>query len=81
CYAPLRHIIEIFNLPAVSSLIGLGAFPATHRQSLGILGMHGTYEANMTMHIADVIFSVGVRFDYRTTNNLAIYCPNATVLH
>ncbi|STM57742.1 acetolactate synthase 3 catalytic subunit [Escherichia coli] len=46
-----------------------------------MLGMHGTYEANMTMHNADVIFAVGVRFDDRTTNNLAKYCPNATVLH
>lgn len=81
CYVPLRHIIETFNLPVVSSLMGLGAFPATHRQSLGMLGMHGTYEANMTMHNADVIFAVGVRFDDRTTNNLAKYCPNATVLH
>ena len=43
--------------------------------------MHGTYEANMAMHNADVIFAVGVRFDDRTTNNLAKYCPNATVLH
>lgn len=46
-----------------------------------MLGMHGTYEANMTMHNSDVIFAVGVRFDDRTTNNLARYCPNATVLH
>lgn len=61
--------------------MGLGAFPATHRQALGMLGMHGTYEANMTMHHSDVIFAVGVRFDDRTTNNLAKYCPNATVLH
>ena len=60
---------------------GAGAFPATHRRALGMLGMHGTYEANMTMHNADVIFAVGVRFDDRTTNNLAKYCPNATVLH
>ena len=60
---------------------GAGAFPATHRQALGMLGMHGTYEANMTMHNADVIFAVGARFDDRTTNNLAKYCPNATVLH
>src|SRR5690606_37448570 len=60
---------------------GLGAFPATHRQALGMLGRHGTYEANMVMHNSDVIFAVGVRFDDRTTNNLAKYCPNATVLH
>lgn len=73
--------MEALNLPVVSSLMGTGAFPATHRQALGMLGMHGTYEANMTMHNADVIFAVGVRFDDRTTNNLAKYCPNATVLH
>ncbi len=81
CHEQLGQIAEALNLPVVSSLMGLGAFPATHRQALGMLGMHGTYEANMTMHHSDVIFAVGVRFDDRTTNNLAKYCPNATVLH
>ncbi|WP_067706838.1 acetolactate synthase 3 large subunit [Erwinia sp. ErVv1] len=81
CHDELRQIAETLNLPVTASLMGLGAFPGTHRQSLGMLGMHGTYEANMTMHNADVIFAVGVRFDDRTTNNLAKYCPNATVLH
>lgn len=81
CGTPLRQLVEKLNLPVASSLMGLGAFPGTHRQSLGMLGMHGTYEANMTMHHSDVIFAVGVRFDDRTTNNLAKYCPNATVLH
>ena len=81
CHLQLKEAVEALNLPVVSSLMGLGAFPATHRQALGMLGMHGTYEANMTMHNADVIFAVGVRFDDRTTNNLAKYCPNATVLH
>ncbi|WP_313082069.1 acetolactate synthase 3 large subunit [Atlantibacter sp.] len=81
CDAPLRGLVERLNLPVASSLMGLGAFPGSHRQSLGMLGMHGTYEANMTMHHSDVIFAVGVRFDDRTTNNLAKYCPNATVLH
>ncbi len=81
CEAELRELVEKLNLPVATSLMGLGAFPATHRQALGMLGMHGTYEANMTMHHADVIFAVGVRFDDRTTNNLAKYCPNATVLH
>ncbi|ONG12789.1 acetolactate synthase 3 large subunit, partial [Escherichia coli] len=81
CHQQLKETVEALNLPVVSSLMGLGAFPATHRQALGMLGMHGTYEANMTMHNADVIFAVGVRFDDRTTNNLAKYCPNATVLH
>ncbi|MGB9097535.1 acetolactate synthase 3 large subunit [Erwinia sp.] len=81
CDEELRQIAEKLNLPVTCSLMGLGAFPGTHRQSVGMLGMHGTYEANMTMHNADVIFAVGVRFDDRTTNNLAKYCPNATVLH
>lgn len=69
CHEQLGQIAEALNLPVVSSLMGLGAFPATHRPALGMLGMHGTYEANMTMHHSDVIFAVGVRFDDRTTNN------------
>ena len=81
CEPQLRELVEKLKLPVASSLMGLGAFPATHSQALGMLGMHGTYEANMTMHHSDVIFAVGVRFDDRTTNNLAKYCPNATVLH
>lgn len=81
CEAELLELAEQLNLPVTSSLMGLGAFPGTHRQSVGMLGMHGTYEANKTMHHADVIFAVGVRFDDRTTNNLAKYCPDATVLH
>ena len=81
CSDELKTLSESLNVPVVSSLMGLGAFPGTHRQALGMLGMHGTYEANMAMHNADVIFAVGVRFDDRTTNNLEKYCPNATVLH
>ena len=81
CEAELLQLAEQLNIPVTSSLMGLGAFPGTHRQSVGMLGMHGTYEANMTMHNADLIFAIGVRFDDRTTNNLAKYCPNATVLH
>ncbi|MGD8164626.1 acetolactate synthase 3 large subunit [Pantoea sp. FN0307] len=81
CHEELQALGEKLNLPVTNSLMGLGAFPGTHRQNLGMLGMHGTYEANMTMHNADLIFAVGVRFDDRTTNNLAKYCPDATVLH
>ena len=81
CEPQLYTLVEKLKLPVASSLMGLGAFPASHQQALGMLGMHGTYEANMTMHNSDVIFAVGVRFDDRTTNNLARYCPNATVLH
>ncbi|UYA61912.1 Acetolactate synthase large subunit [Pectobacterium sp. F1-1] len=81
CHEELLTLAEKLNLPVTTSLMGLGGFPGTHRQCLGMLGMHGTYEANTAMHNADVIFAVGVRFDDRTTNNLAKYCPNATVLH
>ncbi len=75
----IRQLAEKLNLPVVSTLMGLGAFPGSHKNSLGMLGMHGTYEANMTMHNADFIFGIGVRFDDRTTNHLEKYCPNAKV--
>ena len=78
---PLLKLAETLNLPVVSTLMGLGAFPGIHKNSLGMLGMHGTYEANMAMHGADLIFGVGVRFDDRTTNNLEKYCPNAKIMH
>ncbi|PHM49702.1 acetolactate synthase 3 large subunit [Xenorhabdus miraniensis] len=81
CSAELLTLAERLHIPVVSSLMGLGAFPATHRQSLGMLGMHGTFEANKAMHNSDVIFAIGVRFDDRTTNNLEKYCPEATILH
>lgn len=81
CEAELLQLAESLNIPVTTSLMGLGAFPGTHRQCVGMLGMHGTYEANMTMHNTDLIFGIGVRFDDRTTNNLAKYCPNATVMH
>ncbi|SQI42535.1 Acetolactate synthase isozyme 3 large subunit [Leminorella richardii] len=81
CDAELKELAEMLNLPVTSSLMGLGAFPSTDKRFIGMLGMHGTYEANLTMHNSDTIFAVGVRFDDRTTNNLAKYCPDATVLH
>ncbi|WAI18612.1 MAG: acetolactate synthase 3 large subunit [Buchnera aphidicola (Acyrthosiphon caraganae)] len=77
----LRIFAEKTNCPVTTSLMGLGAFPGTHPQNISMLGMHGTYEANMTMHHADVIFAIGVRFDDRTTNNLNKYCPHAIILH
>ena len=80
CSAELMTLAEKLQLPVVSTLMGLGAFPETHPQSVGMLGMHGTYEANKVMHHSDVIFAVGVRFDDCTTNNLEKYCPNATVI-
>ena len=81
CEAELLQLAEQLNIPVTTSLMGLGVFPGTHRQCVGMLGMHGTYEANMVMHNADLIFGIGVRFDDRTTNNLAKYCPNATIMH
>ncbi|QCI19307.1 biosynthetic-type acetolactate synthase large subunit [Buchnera aphidicola] len=77
----IRNIAEKLNIPVTTSLMGLGGFPGTHEQHIGMLGMHGTYEANMTMHYADVIFAVGVRFDDRTTNDVVKYCPNAKIIH
>lgn len=79
--AHLLKLAEALNLPVVSTLMGLGAFPGTHENALGMLGMHGSYEANMAMHNADLIFGVGVRFDDRTTNNLEKYCPDAKIMH
>ncbi|MGL5534101.1 MAG: biosynthetic-type acetolactate synthase large subunit, partial [Plesiomonas shigelloides] len=81
CHAQLTALAKRLNLPVTTSLMGLGAFPGDDPQCLGMLGMHGTYEANMAMHHADLIFGIGVRFDDRTTNNLTKYCPHATILH
>jgi acetolactate synthase-1/2/3 large subunit len=62
--------------------MGLGAFPASNKQFLGMLGMHGTYEANMAMHYCDVLLGIGVRFDDRVTNSdTSKFCPDATILH
>ncbi len=81
CHEQLLKLAERLKLPVVSTLMGLGAFPGTHKNSLGMLGMHGAYEANMAMHNADLIFGVGVRFDDRTTNSVEKYCPNAKIMH
>jgi len=61
--------------------MGLGAYPATDRQFVGMLGMHGTYEANMGMHHCDVLIAIGARFDDRVTGNLAKFCPTAKIIH
>ncbi|VEI57413.1 acetolactate synthase large subunit [Pasteurella multocida] len=81
CSEQVTHFAQTLNLPVTSSLMGLGAYPSSDKQFLGMLGMHGTYEANNAMHHSDVILGIGVRFDDRTTNNLAKYCPNAKVIH
>ncbi|HHF3699026.1 TPA: acetolactate synthase 3 large subunit [Haemophilus influenzae] len=81
CSEQVIQFAQRLNLPVTSSLMGLGAYPSTDKQFLGMLGMHGTLEANTAMHESDLILGVGVRFDDRTTNNLEKYCPNAKVIH
>ena len=77
----LKKLAKIMNAPVTNTLMGLGAFPATHENFIGMLGMHGTYEANMAMHEADLIFALGSRFDDRTTNNPQKYSLNAKKIH
>jgi acetolactate synthase I/II/III large subunit len=69
------------NYPVTNTLMGLGAYPATDRQFLGMLGMHGTYEANTAMHHSDVILAAGARFDDRVTNTISKFCPTAKIIH
>ncbi|EKT4463913.1 MULTISPECIES: acetolactate synthase 3 large subunit [Pseudomonas] len=77
----LTEIAKSLNLPVTNTLMGLGGFPGTDRQFLGMLGMHGSYTANMAMHNADVILAVGARFDDRVVNGPAKFCPNAKIIH
>ncbi|EJF88648.1 acetolactate synthase 3 large subunit [Bartonella tamiae] len=77
----LRELVEIGNYPITSTLMGLGAYPASGKNWLGMLGMHGTYEANMTMHDCDVMLAIGARFDDRITGRLDAFAPNATIIH
>lgn len=77
----LTELARRLNFPVTNTLMGLGAYPGTDRQFLGMLGMHGTYEANMAMHHADAILAVGARFDDRVTNAVSKFCPNARIIH
>ncbi len=77
----LMKLANIINAPVTNTLMGLGAFPASHNNFIGMLGMHGTYEANMAMHESDLIFALGSRFDDRTTNNPQKYSLNAKKIH
>ena len=77
----LRTFTRQTNFPITQTLMGLGAYPATDKQSLGMLGMHGTYEANMAMHDSDCIIAVGARFDDRITGSLDKFCPYAKIIH
>ena len=77
----LTRFARRLNYPITQTLMGLGAYPASDRQFVGMLGMHGTYEANMGMHHCDVLIAVGSRFDDRVTGNLAKFCPTAKIVH
>ena len=78
----LINFTQKLGFPITNTLMGLGAYPAANNQFLGMLGMHGTYEANMAMHHCDVLLCVGARFDDRVTNSdTSKFCPDATILH
>ncbi len=79
--ALLTQLAKQLNYPVTTTLMGLGAYPGTDKQSVGMLGMHGTYEANMVMHNSDVILAVGARFDDRVTNAVNKFCPSAKIIH
>jgi len=77
----LTELARLINAPVTNTLMGLGAFPGSDPQFVGMLGMHGTFEANTAMHHADVILAVGARFDDRVTNTTGKFCPSATIIH
>jgi len=79
--AELTELTRLLGFPITNTLMGLGAYPATDPQFVGMLGMHGTYEANMAMHECDVLIAIGARFDDRITGKLPEFCPYAKVIH
>ncbi len=77
----LRELAKLTGFPVTSTLMGLGAFPGSHPQWLGMLGMHGTYEANLAMHDCDVMVCLGARFDDRVTGKIDAFSPNSKKIH
>lgn len=77
----LTELTRALNFPITNTLMGLGAYPASDRQFVGMLGMHGTYEANLGMHNCDVLLAIGARFDDRVTGNVEKFCPTAKIIH
>ncbi|MES9898709.1 MAG: acetolactate synthase 3 large subunit [Sedimenticola sp.] len=77
----LTELVQTLGYPITNTLMGLGSYPASDKQFIGMLGMHGTYEANMAMHDADVLIAIGARFDDRVTGHVAQFCPNAKIIH
>ena len=80
-WAEVKELAEITHVPVDMTLMALGAFPGDHPLSLGMLGMHGTYVANMAMHYSDLVIAVGARFDDRVTGKVSEFCPKAKVIH
>lgn len=78
---PLRKLVRTLGYPITTTLMGLGSYPWNDPQFLGMLGMHGTYEANMGMHDCDVLIAIGARFDDRVTGKIAEFCPHAKIIH
>ena len=79
--AELTELVRKMGFPCTNTLMGLGGFPGDDPLFVGMLGMHGTYEANMAMHHADVVMAIGARFDDRVTNHTGKFCPNAKIIH
>lgn len=77
----LTELTRELGFPITNTLMGLGAYPSSDKQFIGMLGMHGTYEANMAMHDTDVLIAIGARFDDRVTGHIAHFCPNAKIIH
>ncbi|MEE9254050.1 MAG: acetolactate synthase 3 large subunit [Pseudomonadales bacterium] len=77
----LTELARLLNYPVTNTLMGLGSFPGTDGRNLGMLGMHGTFEANNAMHHADLIVAIGARFDDRVTNAPDKFCPEAKIVH
>ena len=77
----LKEFVEKYDLPVVSTLLGLGAFDANHKNFLGMAGMHGTYTANMAIHEADLLINIGARFDDRLTGKISDFAPHAKIAH
>ena len=77
----LTRLVRALGFPVTNTLMGLGAYPATDRQFVGMLGMHGTYEANMAMHHCDVLLAIGARFDDRVVGEVKKFCPGAKIVH
>ncbi|NLZ79830.1 MAG: acetolactate synthase 3 large subunit, partial [Gammaproteobacteria bacterium] len=77
----LTDMAKLLNAPVTNTLMGLGCYPGMDRQFVGMLGMHGSYTANLAMHHCDVLIAVGARFDDRVINGAAKFCPNAKIIH